>query len=295
MKNRKYDHNLTPEQEKELFSRLELPYSRSKEEVWISLEKAMAEKHDSTKSVRSGSAKTISVNWFARSAAAAIVLLLGVGLFARFYSTSVSVAAGEFASETLPDGSVVHLNAESAISFAPYWWFIQREVKLDGEAFFEVTRGSKFSVHSDQGTTTVLGTSFNIYARGDDYEVFCATGKVRVSGEATNPVILEPGDFVALDYAGQVQSKINKAETTVLSWRLNKFTYNTTPLTKVIEDLQRQYGIKINPQIENIDQYHYTGLFQRSVTAEEALEIICLSFGLTFEKASESTYIITDH
>lgn len=294
MKNQKYDHNLTPEQEKELFSRLELPYTRSKEEVWNSLEKAISEKEDSNESV-SGEPKAISINWFTWSVAAAIVLLLGVGLFARFYTTSVRVAAGEFASETLPDGSVVHLNAESTISYALYWWFMQRKVTLEGEAFFEVTKGNKFSVHSDLGTTAVLGTSFNIYARGKDYEVYCATGKVSVSEGASSPVILEPGDFVAIDEAGRLQPKSNKAETTVLSWRLNKFTYNTTPLTKVIEDLRRQYGIKIDPQIENIDQYHYTGLFQRNVTADEALEIICHSFGLTFEKASDNTYIITDH
>lgn len=295
MKNRKYDKNLTPEQEKELLSRLELPYSRSKEDVWNSLEKTIAENEETALPTVGEATKTISVNWFAWSTAAAIVLLLGVGLFARFYTADVKVAAGEFTSATLPDGSVVHLNAESAISYAPYWWFMQREVTLEGEAYFEVTKGSKFSVLSNLGTTSVLGTSFNIYSRNNDYEVFCTAGKVRVSAAATKPVILESGDFVVLDEAGRLQPKINKAETPVLSWRLNKFTYNTTPLSKVIEDLQRQYGITIDPQIENINQYHYTGLFQRSVTVEEALEIVCLSFGLTFEKVSDSTYIITDH
>ena len=64
--------------------------------------------------------------------------------------------------------------------------------------------------------------------------------------------------------------------------------YNTTPLSKVFEDVERQYNIRIDVDIQDLSKYHYTGLFNRNVQAEEALEIICYSFDLTFEKADSS-------
>ena len=289
MKNNKHEHNLTPDQERDLFSKLELPYSRSKSEVWDSLEEITTRSSPQT---QAKSAKIIFSNWTSLSIAASVVLLIGFGLFANLYTTTIKVAPGEFRTYTLPDGSEVHLNAESTISYAPYWWNINRGVQLEGEAFFEVAKGNKFSVHSDLGTTEVLGTTFNILARNDEYQVYCVTGKVKVSSDLSNHVILKPGEFVKLDRTGLLNPIDEVAEESILSWRLNKFIYNTTPLTKVFEDVERHYNIRINLNIDNIDQYHYTALFKRSATVEETLEIICHSFDLTFEKDSDNSYVI---
>ena len=82
---------------------------------------------------------------------------------------------------TLPDNSIVTLRGGSELSYAPYWWFADRSLQFEGEAFFDVEKGSSFTVQSDNGVTQVLGTSFSIYANDENYEVFCKTGKVKSS------------------------------------------------------------------------------------------------------------------
>lgn len=62
---------------------------------------------------------------------------------------------------TLPDGSVVRLNSVSRLSYKPLGWYFSRSAELSGEAFFEVEKGSKFTIYSMLGSTSVLGTSFN--------------------------------------------------------------------------------------------------------------------------------------
>ncbi|MCP4457289.1 MAG: DUF4974 domain-containing protein [Cytophagales bacterium] len=285
MKQDKHEDKLMGE--KDLFSKLELRHSRSKSEVWASLEKVSSvPAHDKAETT-----KTIFVNWKPLSVAASVMILVGLGLFARFFTTTVTVSRGEFATYTLPDESKVHLNAESTITYAPYWWSINRTLEMEGEAFFEVAKGKKFSVASQMGITEVLGTKFNINTREGNYQVYCTEGKVNVRNELSNQVLL-PGDFVEVDKLGKLQSE-DKNEKLILAWRSNKFIYNTTPLSKVFSDLERHYNTRILLDIE--EEYHFTGIFQRSSTVEEALEIICDSFELTFENDVDTTYIIKEY
>lgn len=273
------------EQEKELFSQLKPSYSKSKEDVWASLEKTITEDQTVQKT------KTIRFVWLKYAAAASILIVIGLGLFARLYTTTVDVPAGQTSQHTLPDGSIVFLNAESSINYHPYWWSFNREVELDGEAFFEVEKGEIFSVLSSMGSVEVLGTSFNIYNRDQTYTVYCKTGKVRVQNQHANEVILKPGQVTnAESLARQTTEDLNSEQ--IMSWRLNKFLYNTTPLTKVFEDFERHYGIKIDIQMNHINELHYTGLFKRDIGAEKALEIVSFSFDLIIEKTEENTYLV---
>ncbi|MGY8927160.1 MAG: FecR family protein [Flavobacteriales bacterium] len=241
------------DQEKELFSQLKPSYSKSKEDVWASLEKTITEDQTVQKT------KTIRFVWLKYSAAASILIAIGLGLFARLYTTTVDVPAEQNSQHTLPDGSIVFLNAESSINYHPYWWSFNREVELNGEAFFEVEKGETFSVLSSMGSVEVLGTSFNIYNRDQTYTVYCKTGKVRVQNQQANEVILKPGQVTnAESLARQTTEDLNSEQ--IMSWRLNKFLYNTTPLTKVLEDFERHYGIKIDIHMNHINELHYTGL-----------------------------------
>lgn len=280
MKNEEIDRK-----EKELFARLQPNYSRSKADVWEVISGQIAERQPAAKQV-----SFTPVRWMQWSVAAAVVMALAFGLFARLYTTTVSLEAGAQASHTLPDGSVVHLNAASELAYAPYWWAFDRNVSLEGEAFFEVKKGEKFRVVSAEGTTEVLGTSFNVYARNGEYSVYCKTGKVRVSN--ANEVILLPGELAFRQADGTMERKQAVNEEAIMAWRLQKFLYNATPLAKVLADLERHYHIRLKTELPGIDSLHYTGLFDRSVTAEEALQIISVSFDLAVEKEAEDLFVI---
>ncbi len=126
--------------------------------------------------------------------AAIVLLLIGLGVggywsyeplplpeMARMERTTQK---GQKATIVLMDGTKVYLNADSKLSFPEKFATDQREVLLEGEAFFEVARNVQrpFIVRSGDLTTTVLGTSFNIKAfAGEPSQVTVATGRVKVN------------------------------------------------------------------------------------------------------------------
>ncbi len=291
MENEK-DKNLTPEEEKALFSKLEFKYSRSKDDVWAALDKVTSEK-STREEVIPEETKVVSINWRVWSVAASIILILTVGLVARFYTTAIEVAPGEFTSHTLPDGSEVHLNAESSISYNPYWWKMNREVEMEGEAYFIVAKGRKFTVDTELGTTQVLGTEFNVYARGDVFEVYCETGKVKVTNEdESNEVILEPGQFAKVVEEAVTKEVEDVEQGMILSWRIGQFIYNNTPLSKVFEDVQRHYDVTIRVSDKNILKEIYTATIRRDNSITDTLDAIAAAMSLKIEKRNEDTFLI---
>jgi ferric-dicitrate binding protein FerR (iron transport regulator) len=118
--------------------------------------------------------------------AAAVIVLLGVSQWLWWSVESFVAPVGSHLAVVLPDGSKVELNSESDLSFHRYRWLLQRRVNLRGEAFFEVAKGKRFDVVSDVATTSVVGTSFNVLARAENYTVTCLTGKVAVAVQSAD-------------------------------------------------------------------------------------------------------------
>lgn len=224
--------------------------------------------------------------WYA---AASITLLLGLVSFLRFYSTSIEVPAGVHQLALLPDGSQVELNASSTLSYHPFWWRVERTVQFEGEAFFEVQKGKNFKVESARGTTQVLGTSFNIFSRELVYRVTCASGKVRVSSP-TNQVVLLPNSRAQVLPDGQIDVQSQLDLNPDLSWRNNLFLFTATPLAEVFREIERQYAVTIQMQVDSSDLY--TGNFTRSQKIEEVLSFVCPAAGLTFKKESDNLYLV---
>jgi transmembrane sensor len=276
-------NHISDDKKQGLFKDLGVTYSKSKEAIWEEMSHAIE------KNTVFNQPKIIKMQWL-KYVAAVFILLVGSLSFMRFYSVEFYTANGEFATHILPDGSEIEMNAGSTISYLPYWWDFNREVTLEGEAFFKVEKGSQFSVHSDNGTTQVLGTSFNIFARTNEYNVYCKSGKVKVTDPNSIHVYLEPGDYAQISNDVVITSEISEIE--ALSWKHGEFVYNTTPLTKVLEDFEREYDVKINTDSEIINKLNYTGIFERSIIAEDAIKLVCLSFDLRFEKTDRFTFRI---
>lgn len=282
-KNMEPDH--FPQQTEKLIANTKISWSRSKEEVWMEMEKKMETIPD---------ARTISIvrPWLRVAVAAVAALLIGTSVFIGFYSKTIYVPAGKHSEIYLPDKSLVSMNAQSKISYKPYWWRFSRAVKFEGEAFFEVTKGKQFEIISDKGKTVVLGTSFNIYSRENDYKVTCITGKVKVIELIDNhEVILTHDQQATLDAQGAlaVQSDIDTEQT--LSWLNNKLSFTSEQLEIVFEEIGRQYGIIIEIP-KNLDNT-YTGTFMKDSTVENVLNLVCRPFNLNFSRKSDNEYIIS--
>jgi ferric-dicitrate binding protein FerR (iron transport regulator) len=269
--------------QQEFFRRMDIPYTKNREEVWSDLEKKITT-----------SPSPRIMNFYFRNlslaAAAAIILLAGIFSILRFYTTTVYSPAGQHLSHVLPDGSIVKLNAESEITYKSLWWRFVREVKFEGEAYFEVEKGNKFSVASSMGTTEVLGTSFNIYSRGEEYNVTCITGQVKVISTTLQEVILSPEYEARVSTDGNIIITKEMASGMSHSWISNMFHFASRPLPMVLNEISRQYNITIKSDM--ILDYSYTGYFSKERTAEEVLDFVCKPFGLTFARIAENEYEI---
>jgi len=183
------------------------------------------------------------------------------------------------------------MNAESSLKYYPLWWRFSREIKFEGEGFFKVQKGSRFRVRSDYGKTMVLGTSFNIYSRDNDYKVTCLTGRVRVVSKAKEKVVLNPKDHAEIGVNGRigVQNNYNTNEST--AWMNNMFIFTSESISNVFREIERQYDVSIHMG-SNLD-FQYSGYFSKEKSIDDVLSLICKPFGLIFEKRADGTYIIT--
>lgn len=275
--------HLLPEQDEAFFQAAVLPLFPEKKAVWESLSQRI-DFQESSAPV----AKVRKLSFLKYAAAAVVVLVVGAALWASTYSQTVR-SLSEQQIVALPDGSSVQLNGQSSLSFHPYWWFMSREMHFEGEAYFQVEKGSDFAVISEAGTTTVLGTSFSIDTRNNNYKVFCETGKVRVhnpSGE----VVLLPGDMALLQENNEFKTLEGVEAKEVLYWSDSKFYFENLALSEVLSALERQYGVSIKTQGKGMKGMRYTGFFSKPNSVEEALEVVSLSLGLTFEKVENGNY-----
>jgi ferric-dicitrate binding protein FerR (iron transport regulator) len=270
-----------PEDWEKVARHSEPQFSKGKDDVWNDM---VAEIDGKTQDP-----KVIQLRWFKYAAAAAIVLLLSITAFLRFYTETVSVPAGLHRSVSLPDGSSVELNAATELSFHPFWWQFDRSIKMEGEAFFDVKKGSSFSVISKNGITTVLGTSFNINSREESYIVFCKTGKVSVELEASKVVIMS-NESAQLKANGELEKRTGVNGSEFIGWVDDQFIFNARPLRYVTKEIELQYNIDLNILEDDVADWKFTGAFNRSDDVNVTLEVISISMGIKFEQNSDGSY-----
>ncbi|MFT4524304.1 MAG: transmembrane sensor [Bacteroidia bacterium] len=274
------------EESEKLFKSIKPPFSKTKDELWLELNSKLAVAEKSKPVVR-------ELNWFMYAAAASVVLVFGLGgLFAKLHEVQVVAMNGEHLTELLPDGSEVVLNAGSELSYHPYWWWANRDVAFEGEGFFSVQKGSNFTVVSNNGTTEVLGTSFNVNSRWESYEVLCLTGSVRVSNDG-GKVELAPNEIAISTSIGGLEKSLIGNKEEVVGWLQNKFFFAASPLNEVIREVELQYDVQVQFSDENSAQLIYSGYFNRTETVDEVLDIIGQAMGLKFVKEGASTYTVS--
>lgn len=189
--------------------------------------------------------------------AAAIAFLLLASLAAIYFLPSsklnISTTFGETRKLTFPDGSTVVLNANSSISYARNWEGENgREVWLEGEAYFEISRAPdrrrpEFYVYARQLTIKVLGTAFNVYKRGDKTQVVLKEGSVELSPAggtgSSGKLLMKPGDKAELKDGNLEIEQVSVAP--FLSWKDNRMVFENTPLSDIARLLEDNYGYEV--------------------------------------------------
>jgi len=267
----------------ELFTRLRIPWKQSKEEIWVDVSKRI----HSPKIIQ---LKPKMARW-QMAISAIFILSLSLTVFMRTYSLKVNSYESKLVSTELPDGSLISLNANSTIKYHPFWWWANRSVELNGEAFFQVQKGKTFKVKSDIGTTEVLGTTFNVFARDQEYEVICITGKVKVQANLTKyTVILHPAQKASLLETGELEVQIDVNTENMKLRKADRLTFTSMPLIEVFNEIERQYQVDIILPSELSQRY--TGNFDKPESVEKILQLVCRPFNLKVEKLNDRKFQI---
>ena len=183
------------------------------------------------------------------SAAAAVLLLVGGVTFMKLSQSrpEVDTIYGEIRSNQLPDGSTMILNANSKAELSENWKDGKdREVWLNGEAFFKVTKTphrSRFIVHTDNLDVIVTGTQFNVLHRGDKTSVLLTEGHVIIRTKDGKELAMNPGDYVEM--GGETVERKQAKEENILAWKENKLAFDNTPLKEVAQVISNHYGVKV--------------------------------------------------
>ena len=172
---------------------------------------------------------------------------------------------------TLPDGTIVSLNADSRIEYPESFSGQKRTVKLVGEAFFDVHRDAlhPFIIETEGAQIEVLGTSFNVsaYPGKEKVEVNVRTGTVRLvstrkKGKQAEE-ILPAGQRGWVNLSdGSTSSQLGVAPN-YLSWVNKDIRFKNTPLSEVFGVLENTYHVKVEGANAHIDTLRYTADFEK--------------------------------
>jgi len=211
--------------------------------------------------------------------------VVGIGIYYLLFSnnlTHVETLASQKTTVELPDASTVTLNALTEISYHKSRWNSNREVHLDGEAYFKVAKGEVFDVITEEGTVTVVGTQFNVKQRANYFEVKCYEGIVKVEAQNTTKELLA-GDTFRL-YGDDIT--FNSTSYQLPQWTKDVSDFKSVPFSEVIAELERQYNISVTYNTENATRLFSGGFVHNNL--DNALKSITEPLELTYTMESST-------
>lgn len=236
-------------------------------------------------------------------AVASLLLLVGAGFAlmqnlrsdAVQYAQSIS-AESESLFTVLDDGTQVWLNQHSTLEYNDAFGTEKRELKLTGEAFFDVAHNADapFRVHSGTVDITVKGTAFNVNAyKSDEVEVALLRGSVAVTSkeQKNKEILLKPnqrltmrnGEKIALDtiLTPQLAEKTDTIPQDV-KWTNNTLAFKREKLANLAKLMENRYNVQITISTESLKNQRFTGaITNESLT--EMLEALRLSYPFEYK------------
>lgn len=189
----------------------------------------------------------------------------------------VVVPEGSRTSLTLPDSSTVWLNSGSRLSYTKDFGRKNRNISLCGEGFFDVRRDEShpFVVSMDALKVKVLGTVFNVCAEKNRDVVFVdlVKGKVEVMSENGDSLVLAPGQRAVLDRS---TGKLAKSQSGpfVSDWVNGRMAFVNSPVTDILERLQKHFGVKIEVHDARLSEERFTGSIDLGLPLDEILDYL---------------------
>ena len=233
----------------DLCSKVEYKKAPSRQDVWMRLEQQIEI------SAQPKKIKTYKIPIFKRTllprliTAFFVTILISIPTIKMFNTVNIHSSYGhKTKTVSLNDGTKVHLNSGTTLSYSKNFNSTNREVMLNGEAYFEVEKGSSpFIISTDLAKVTVLGTKFNVRSREDGFEIGVNEGKVKIENK-TKSIDLKKGEQVDISIEQPKILSVSKVSNFYPGWKNNKLICDNSSLEKICKELERRYDIKIQFQ-----------------------------------------------
>lgn len=207
----------------------------------------------------------------------------------KSFMQKIYVPAGQRAELILSDGTKVWLNAKTTFTFPDRFDSNQRNVKLEGEAYFDVTHNENapFVIQTDKYNVKVLGTEFNVRAYSEEeivpFETALISGSVEIeSMEQSTKMLLQPKEKV---YANNGHLQVEPIiEFNQYLWKEGLICFDDNNLAQIFKKLDFYYNIPIKVINEKILDKRYTGKFRSSDGIEHILKTLQLKTKFSYEK-----------
>lgn len=178
----------------------------------------------------------------------------------------------------LPDGTKVWLNAASSLRFpASFEGLNERKVTLNGEAYFEVAKNKNkpFKVAGQQQEVEVLGTHFNInaYSNESTIKTTLLEGSVLMHFGNGPRAKLKPGQQGTFNQGKWDIKTVNAEE--VIAWQKGNFVFNEQPLSSILRELERWYGVKVD--YSQVPDRKFSGVISKDVYLSKVLKMLSLT------------------
>ncbi|MGM9703254.1 MAG: FecR family protein [Prevotella sp.] len=191
---------------------------------------------------------------------------------------------------TLDDGTIVHLNGSSRLVYPEHFGKGQRDVILDGEAYFLVAQDKSrpFIVHTPNGDIKEYGTKFHVATNADGTgatEVVLIEGSIGVTGAEGKEQMLNPGERALMS---STATSIAATDTTkYIAWHTGCYTFQDTTLGYVMDILSHWYGCEVEYADEAMSRQRLTGNFDRGEDFADIIEALEMVTGLRIERMKD--------
>jgi|GEM_PF-1497215 len=169
--------------------------------------------------------------------------------------------AGQKSKVKLPDGTLVHLNADSRLQFPKQFVGNERRVSMEGEAYFEVQedKDKPFIIDAGDNLIKVLGTSFNLM-NDQDLSVALISGKVAVENRIGDVITLLPNEMLVKSKEGEI-TKTNFEPFEITGWKDQYLIFKDNTLSEVMDKLEKWYGVQVESELNMEKEWSYSGIY----------------------------------
>ena len=193
----------------------------------------------------------------------------------------------------LADGTTVHLNAGSKLTYPVRFVGKRRLVALEGEAYFDVAEDENhpFVVRTHLGDVIVLGTAFNVnaYINASVCYTTLVRGKVQFSAPNVEAITLLPGEQAVVSANGSEKRTVDLEE--YVGWVEGLYVFNNRSLGEIMETFERWYDIQVYYETEDLRNITYSGSLKRYGTINSFLEALELTGDLTYKISGRNILI----